>query len=64
MELHEDRVCLLAGENRLKHNYKDPDVLPKTNKSDMAETMEAIGEFLRSCHSVTRAPLAYILGRM
>ena len=36
------------------------DVLLKINKSDIAGMMEAIKEYLRSCHHVVRAPLAYI----
>ena len=36
-------------------------MLPKINKSDMAGTMEYIKEYLRSCHGVIRAPLAYII---
>ena len=36
-------------------------MLPKINKSDIAGTMESIKEYLRSCHGVIRAPLAYII---
>ena len=28
------------------HEYKDPDMLPKVNKADMAGTMEFIKEYL------------------
>ena len=32
----------MAGQKKLKDEYKDPDMLLKINKSDMAGTMEAI----------------------
>ena len=32
---------------RLKDEYKDPDMLPKVNKADMAGTMESIKEYFR-----------------
>ena len=47
---------LLAAQKMLKNEYKDPDVLPKVNKADMAGTMEP-----RLHHGVIRAPLAYII---
>ena len=52
---------LLAGQKRLKDDYKDPDMLSKVNKVDMEGTMESIKEYLRSYHGVMRAPLAYII---
>ena len=61
MGVHEDTVNLLAGQKTLEDEYKDPDVLPKINKSDMAGTIESIEEYLRSHHGVIRAPLAYII---
>ena len=36
MGVQEDTVHLLAGQKRLKDDYKDPDMLPKVNKADMA----------------------------
>ena len=57
MEVDEGTVCLLAGQKKLKDDYKDPDMLPKINNSDMTGTMESIKEYLRSCHGVIRAPL-------
>ena len=36
MRVHEDIVHLLAGQKKLEDEYKDPNVLPKINKSDMA----------------------------
>ena len=51
----------LAGQKKRKGEYKDRDVLPKINKSDMARTMEAIGEHLRSYHDVVRPPPAYVI---
>ena len=44
MGVHEDTIHLLAGQKKLKDEYKDPDMLPKINKSDMTGTMEAIKE--------------------
>ena len=41
MEVHEYTVHLLASQKRLKDEYTDPDVVPKVNKADMAETMDA-----------------------
>ena len=58
--VNEDTVCLMMGQKKLKDEYKDPNMLPKINKSDVAVMMEAIKEQLRSCHSVTRAPSVYI----
>ena len=40
---------MLARQKRLKDKYEDIDVLLKVNKADMAETMESIKEYLRSC---------------
>ena len=36
-------------------------MLPKVNKADMAGSMEAFEEYLRSHHGVIRAPLTYII---
>ena len=36
-------------------------MLPKTNKANIEGNMEAIEKYLRSCHSVIRAPLAYVI---
>ena len=47
MEVDEGTVCLLAGQKRLEDEYKDPNILPKINKSDMAVMMESIKEYLR-----------------
>ena len=58
--MHENTVHLLAGQKKLKDEYKDCDVLLKINKSDMAGTMEAIKKYLRS-HQDVRAPLAYVI---
>ena len=44
-------------EKRLEDEYKDPDVLSKVNKADMAGMMESIKEYLRSHHGVMRASL-------
>ena len=58
---NEDTLCLMTGHKKLKDKYKDPNVLPKINKSDIAGTMEAIKEYLRLHHGVIRAPLAYVI---
>ena len=39
---------VLAGQKRLKDEYKDPNVLPKVKAVDMARMIEAIEEYLRS----------------
>ena len=57
----ENTVHLMAGQKKLEDEYKDSNVLLKINKSDMAGTMEAIKEYLRSCCGVIWAPLAYII---
>ena len=60
MGIHEDTVHLLTRQKRLEDEDKDTDMLPKINKAVMERTMESIKEYLRSHHSVKRAPLAYI----
>ena len=42
---------LMTGKKKLEDEYKNCKMLPKINKSVMAGTMEAIEEYLRSCHS-------------
>ena len=44
---NEDSVCLMTGQKKLKDECKDPNVLPKINKSHMAGMIEAIKEYLR-----------------
>ena len=61
MEVDEGIVCLLVGQKKLEDEYKDTNVLPKINKSDMAETMGSIKEYLRSHRGVIWAPLTYII---
>ena len=61
MGVSEYTVHLLMGQKRLKDEYKDPDMLHKVNKADMAGMMESIKEYLLSCHGVIRAPLTYII---
>ena len=46
--MHEDTVHLLAGQKNLIDEYKDPNVLPKINESDIVETMESTEEYVRS----------------
>ena len=60
LEVDEGTVHLLAGQKKLEDEYKDSNMLPKINKSDMAETMESIEEYLRSCHGIVKAPLACV----
>ena len=61
MGVCEDTVHLIGGEKRLEDDYKDPNMLPKVNKTNLAEKIKIIKENLRSHHSVTREPLAYII---
>ena len=61
MEVDEGTVCILAGQKKLEDEYKDPYVLPKINKSDMAGMMESIKEHLRSHCGVIKTPLVYII---
>ena len=46
---------------KCEDEYKDSDMLPKINKSVMAGMMEAIKEYLRSCHGDVWAPQMYII---
>ena len=52
---------ILAGQKRLKDEYKDLDMLHKVNKADMAGMMESIKAYLRSHHAVMRMSLAYVI---
>ena len=61
MGVNEDTVHLPAGQKKLEDKYKDPDVLPKINKSDMAGKLEAIKAYLISHQGVMRAPLAHFI---
>ena len=36
MGVNENTVHLMAGQKKLEDEYKDPNMLPKINKSDMA----------------------------
>ena len=56
--VHQDTVHLLAEKKKLKDEYKDPKVLLKIIKSNMAETNEDIKEYLRLHYGVMKAPLA------
>ena len=57
----EETVHFLAGQKKLKDEYKDPNLLPKINKSDTAGMIESIKEYLRLHCGVIQAPLAYII---
>ena len=61
MGVDKETVHFLVGQKKLEAEYKDPDVLTRINKSDMAGMMESIKEYLRSCHGVIKRPLAYII---
>ena len=54
----------MTGQKKLKDDYKDPDMLPKINKSDMAGMMEAIKKYIWSHPGVVRTPLAYIIRKI
>ena len=49
----------LVGQKKFEDKCKDPEVLSKVNRTNMAVIVEAIKEYLRSYHSVKTAPLAY-----
>ena len=53
--------CASWQSEKFDDEDKDPNVLPKINKSDMAGMMEAIEENLRSCCGAIKAPLAYVI---
>ena len=61
MGVDEGTACLMAGQKKLKNEYKDPDVLTKVNKSDMARMMEDIKEYLTSCCGDVQATLVYVI---
>ena len=61
MGVWEDTVCPHASQRRLEDDYKAPEVLPKVNKVNMAGTLEAIKENLRSCHCIMKTPLVFII---
>ena len=54
-------VHLLTGQKRLEDEYRDPDVLPRINKSDKAGMMESIKEYLRLSCGVMGAPLSHVI---
>ena len=49
--------CLLAGQKKLKNEYKDPDVPLKVNKAEIAGTTDSIKEYTQiipwSCESIS-----------
>ena len=59
--MNKEAVHFLVGQKKLKDEYKNPNMLPKINESDMAGMMESIKEYIRACHGVIKAPLAYIM---
>ena len=61
MVVSEDTGCLIEGQNRLEDKYKNPDVLLKVNKANIAGMMEAIKGYLRLYHGVVRAPLVDVI---
>ena len=61
MGMNKGMVHFLVGQKKLEDENKDPEMLPKINKSDMAGMMESIEEYLRSHHGVIKAPLAYVI---
>ena len=60
-ELNEQIVHFLVGQEKLKDEYEEFNVLWKINKSDMAGMIESIKEYLRACCGIFKAPLAYII---
>ena len=61
MRGHDDTAHLVAEQKRHEDEYKDHDVISKVHKANMAGTMEAIKEYLRSHCGVMRAHLTYII---
>ena len=61
MGVNEDTLCLMTGQKKLEDEYKDPNVMPKINKSDIAGMMEAIKEYLRLHCGVVRLPFVYVI---
>ena len=59
--VHEDTAHLLAGQMKLRDEYKDHDILPMANKAGATGMMEAIKEYLRSHCSVVSVPYAYVV---
>ena len=57
-------MCLLAGQKRLKDEYKDLDMLPKVKMVDVAGMIESSEEYLRSCHGIIRALLPYVIRKI
>ena len=46
--VYKNPVHLIVGQKRLKDKYKNPNMLPKVNKADMAIAMELIERYVRS----------------
>ena len=46
--VNEDTLRLMSSQKKFKDKNRDPNLLPKINKYDMAGMMEAIEEYLRS----------------
>ena len=44
-----DTVCLMTGQKKHEDDYEDPGMLSMVNTSDMAGTIKAIKEYLKSC---------------
>ena len=61
MGVNKETVHFFTGQKKLDDRYKDPDVLPKINKSDMSGMMESINEYFRSHHGFVRPALAYVI---
>ena len=51
----------LAGQKKLKDEFKDPSIFPEVNETGMAGSMEAIKQYLRLCHGAKKALLVNIV---
>ena len=60
-EVQEETVSKFRSQMKLVDEQKDPDLLPKVNKTNMAGMIEAIKTYLSSCYGVKRMPLTYII---
>ena len=61
MGVWEGTVHLFACQKRLEDKYRDPNMLPEVRRVDIAWTMVTMEEYLRSCCSIMRVTLAYII---
>ena len=59
--MQEEIIFNLTGQKKLNDEFEYQSILPKVNKADMVGMIEANEEYIRSCHGMEKAPLAYII---